>query len=73
MLLQIKVKLKMCGRSVTFGPKSVEKHFQQQNFFELMTPFQGNKKEGKILHLNEHLGDLGEIFSINLHRTYDLC
>ena len=28
----------MLGRSVTFGPKSVEKCFQQQNFFELTTP-----------------------------------
>ena len=27
----------MHGRSVTFGPKSVEKHFQQQNFFELIS------------------------------------
>ena len=38
MLLQIEVKRKMLGRSVTFGPKSVEKRFQQQNFFELTTP-----------------------------------
>ena len=38
--LQIEVKQKMLGRSVTFGPKSVEKHFQQQNFFELTTPSQ---------------------------------
>ena len=37
-LLQIEVKRKMLGRSVTFGPKSVEKRFQQQNFFELTTP-----------------------------------
>ena len=37
-LLQIEVKQKMLGRSVTFGPKSVEKRFQQQNFFELTTP-----------------------------------
>ena len=37
-LLQIEVKPKMLGRSVTFGPKSVEKCFQQQNFFELTTP-----------------------------------
>ena len=38
MLLQIEVKRKMLGRSVTFGPKSVEKRFQQQNFFELTIP-----------------------------------
>ena len=38
MLLQIEVKPKMLGRSVTFEPKSVEKHFQQQSFFELRTP-----------------------------------
>ena len=38
MLLQIEVKPKMLGRSVTFEPKSVEKRFQQQNFFELTTP-----------------------------------
>ena len=38
MLLQIEVKRKMLGRSVTFEPRSVEKHFQQQNFFELTTP-----------------------------------
>ena len=44
MLLQIEVKQKMLGRSVTFGPKSVEKRFQQQNFFELTTP---NVKELK--------------------------
>ena len=37
-LLQIVVKLKMLVRSVTFWPKSVEKCFQQQNFFELTTP-----------------------------------
>ena len=37
-LLQIEVKRKMLGRSVTFEPRSVEKHFQQQNFFELTTP-----------------------------------
>ena len=30
-LLQIKVERKMLGRSVTFGPKNVEKHFQEQN------------------------------------------
>ena len=28
----------MLGRSVTFGPKSVEKHPQQGNFFQLTTP-----------------------------------
>ena len=28
----------MLGRSVTFGPKSVEKRPQQGNFFELTTP-----------------------------------
>ena len=28
----------MLGRSVTFGPKSVEKRPQQENFFELTTP-----------------------------------
>ena len=28
----------MLGRLVTFGPKSVEKIFQQQNSFELTTP-----------------------------------
>ena len=44
MLLQIEVKPKMLGRSVTFEPRSVEKHFQQQNFFELTTP---NVKEFK--------------------------
>ena len=37
-LLKIEVKPKMHGRSVTFEPRSVEKHFQQQNFFELTTP-----------------------------------
>ena len=37
-LLQIEVKQKMLGRSVTFGPKSVEKSSQQKNFFELTTP-----------------------------------
>ena len=37
-LLQIEVKQTMLGRSVTFGPKSVEKRFQQQSFFELTTP-----------------------------------
>ena len=37
-LLQIEVKLNMLGRSVTFEPRSVEKRFQQQNFFELTTP-----------------------------------
>ena len=31
----------MLGRSVTFGPKSVEKCFQQQNVFELTTPSVG--------------------------------
>ena len=31
-LLQIEVKQKMLGRSVTFEPKSVEKRFQQQSF-----------------------------------------
>ena len=36
--LQIEVKRKMLGRSFTFGPKSVEKRFQQKNFFELTTP-----------------------------------
>ena len=36
--LQIKNKQKMLGRSVTFGPKSVEKRPQQENFFELTTP-----------------------------------
>ena len=40
MLLQIEVKRKMLGRSVTFEPRSVEKRFQQQNFFELTTPTQ---------------------------------
>ena len=38
MLLQIEVKQKMLSRSVTFGPKSVEKRPQQGNFFELTTP-----------------------------------
>ena len=37
-LHQIEVKRKMLGRSVTFGPKSIEKCFQQQNFFALTTP-----------------------------------
>ena len=32
-LLQIEVKQKMLGRSVTFGVKSVEKHPQTKNFF----------------------------------------
>ena len=31
--LQIEVKQKMLGRSVTFGPKSVEKRPQTTNFF----------------------------------------
>ena len=31
----------MLGRSVTFGPKSVEKRPQQENFFELTTPIEG--------------------------------
>ena len=31
----------MLGRSVTFGPKSVEKRPQQGNFFELTTPIVG--------------------------------
>ena len=47
MLLQIEVKRKMLGRSVTFGPKSVEKRFQQQNFFELTTPNDGDLTEAK--------------------------
>ena len=34
----------MLGRSVTFGPKSVEKRPQQENFFELTTPNSYNKK-----------------------------
>ena len=33
----------MLGRSVTFGPKSVEKRPQQGNFFELRTPILGIK------------------------------
>ena len=37
-LLQIEVKRKMLGRSLTFVPKSVEKRFQRQNVFELTTP-----------------------------------
>ncbi len=49
MLLQIEVKQKMLGRSVTFGPKSVEKRFQQQNFFELTTPsLEGVRKKFQI-------------------------
>ena len=63
MLLQIEVKRKMLGRSVTFEPRSVEKHFQQQNFFELTTP-------------NAHL-NLLMTFSLNVdflasqkHRSY---
>ena len=50
MLLQIEVKLKMLGRSVTFEPRSVEKRFQQQNFFELTTPTtQGMLKMASLL------------------------
>ena len=37
-LLQIELKRKMLGRSVTFEPNSIEKCFQKQNFFELTTP-----------------------------------
>ena len=37
-VLQIKVKQKILGSSVTFGPKSVENRFQQQTFFEMTTP-----------------------------------
>ena len=48
-LLQIEVKQKMLGRSVTFGPKSVEKRFQQQNFFEL-TPLVDIKIKMIYLH-----------------------
>ena len=48
MLLQIEVKRKMLGRSVTFGPKSVEKRFQQQNFFELATPNAQGEEEGSM-------------------------
>ena len=38
MQLQIEVKHKMRGRSVTFGVKSVEKLPQTENFFELTIP-----------------------------------
>ena len=38
MQIQIWVKQKMLGRSVTFGPKSVDKRLKQENFFELTTP-----------------------------------
>ena len=48
MLLQIEVKRKMLGRSVTFGPKSVEKRFQQQNFFELTTPNEEERVEAPV-------------------------
>ena len=37
-LLQIEVKWKMLGWSVTFKPKSVEKHFQRGTLKNLMTP-----------------------------------
>ena len=37
----------MLGRSVTFGPKSVEKRPQQGNFFELTTPNPGTLKGQK--------------------------
>ena len=47
-LLQIEVKRKMLSRSVTFGPKSVEKRFQQQNFFELATPNAQGEEEGSM-------------------------
>ena len=33
----------MLGRSVTFGPKSVEKRPQQGNYFELTTPNKQNE------------------------------
>ena len=36
-LLQIELKRKMLGRSVTFEPNSIEKCFQKQNCFELTT------------------------------------
>ena len=39
MLPQIEVKQEMLGRSlVLFGPKSVEKHFRKQKFFESTIP-----------------------------------
>ena len=36
--LQTEAKWKMLGRSVTFGPKSVEKHFQRGTLKNLTTP-----------------------------------
>ena len=47
-LLQIEVKRKMLGWSVTFWPKCVEKRFQQQNFFELATPNAQGEEEGSM-------------------------
>ena len=38
--LQIEIKQKMLGRSVTFGVKSVEKRPPRANFFELSTPIE---------------------------------
>ena len=38
MQLQIEPAGKILGRSVTFGPKSVENSSDLDNFFELMTP-----------------------------------
>ena len=55
-LLQIEVKRKMLGRSVTFGPKSVEKHFQHQNFFELTTPNLDGQMRPADLTINLHFG-----------------
>ena len=44
-LLQIEVKQKMLCRSLTFGPKSVEKHFQRGTLKNLTTPkLQGDLK-----------------------------
>ena len=36
--LQIEAAGKILGRSVTFGPKSVENRFELDNFFELTNP-----------------------------------
>ena len=59
-LLQIELKRKMLGRSVTFKPKSIEKCFQKKNFFELTTQnpkgfgtreLLGGTKENNILRV----------------------
>ena len=63
MLLQIEVKPKLLGRSVTFEPKSVEKRFQQQNFFELTNP---NREVREVIEVREvkKAGEVGEAWVV---------